>query len=79
MLFPTAHDQEVYFKSAEFLNNNLSQIIEYLQLNKSVYTGFKPLSMSSNRVVALLPTLTSPSITLISVRLVCSRCICCTY
>ena len=50
-----------------------------MQLNKSVYTGFKPLSMSSTRVVALVPTSTSPSITLISVRLVCSRCIRCAY
>ena len=28
----------------------MSQIIEYLQLNKTAYTGFKPLSMSSANI-----------------------------
>ena len=79
MLFPsTAQDQEDYFMKCR-VSEQLSQIIEYLQLNKTVYTGFKPLSMSSTWVVALVPTSTSASITLISVWLVCSRCIRCAY
>ena len=44
----------------------MSQIIEYVQLNKTAYTDFKSLSMSSTQVVALVPTSTSASITLIS-------------
>ena len=68
MLFLTAQDQEDYFKSAEFLNNCHKSLntCEYVQLNKTAYTDFKSLSMSSTKVVALVPTSTSASITLIS-------------
>ena len=44
------------------VSEQLSQIIEYVQLNKTAYTDFKLLSMSST----LVPTSTSASITLIS-------------
>ena len=48
------------------VSEQLSQITEYVQLNKTAYTDFKSLSMSSTQVVALVPTSTSASITLIS-------------
>ena len=48
------------------VSEQLSQIIEYVQLNKTAYADFKSLSMSSTQVVALVPTSTSASITLIS-------------
>ena len=49
------------------VSEQLSQIIEYVQLNKTTFTDFKSLSMSSTQVVALvLLTSTSASITLIS-------------
>ena len=47
-------------------SEQLSQMTEYVQLNKTAYTDFKSLSMSSTQVVALVPTSTSASITLIS-------------
>ena len=48
------------------VSEQLSQITGYVQLNKTAYTDFKSLSMSSTQVVALvLPTSTSASITLI--------------
>ena len=48
------------------VSEQLSQITEYVQLNKTADTDFKSLSMSSTQVVALVPTSTSASITLIS-------------
>ena len=48
------------------VSEQLSQITGYVQLNKTAYTDFKSLSMSSTQVVALVPTSTSASITLIS-------------
>ena len=48
------------------VSEQLSQITEYVQLNKTAYTDFKSLSMSSTQVVVLLPTSTSASITVIS-------------
>ena len=48
------------------VSEQLSQITEYVQLNKTAYTDFKSLSMSSTQVVALVPTSTSAPITLIS-------------
>ena len=48
------------------VSEQLSQITEYVQLNKTAYTDFKSLSMSSTQVVALVPTSTSASMTLIS-------------
>ena len=44
-----------------------------------IYTGLTSLSLSTTRVVALVPTLTSASIKLISVSLVWSRGIRCAY
>ena len=40
------------------VSEQLSQITEYVQLNKTAYTDFKSLSMSSTQVVALVPTST---------------------
>ena len=49
------------------VSEQLSQIIEYVKLNKTARTDFKSLSISSTQVVALVqPTSTSASITLIS-------------
>ena len=71
-LFPTAQDQEDYFKTASSVSEQLSQIIEYVQLNKTayIYTDVWSLFMSSTWVVALVPTSTSASIKLISIWLV---------
>ena len=64
MLFPTAQDQEDYFKRAEFLNNCQKSLNIY-NWTKTAYTGFKSLFMSSTRLVAS-PTSTSASVTSIT-------------
>ena len=48
------------------VSEQLSQITGYVQLNKTAYTDFKSLSVSSTKVVALVPTSTSAPLTLIS-------------
>ena len=77
-LFPTAQDQEDYFKSPEFLSNY------HKSLNMYNWTKLHILVLSHcpfviSGVVALVPTSTSALITLISVCLAWSRCIRCAY
>ena len=71
-LIPAAQDQEDYFKSAEFLNNchKLLNIYNWTKLHILVLSHCP---WVVPRVVALVPTSTSASITLISLWLVWSR------
>ena len=56
----------------------MSQIIEYLQLNKTAYTGFTPLSMSSTNIDICINNIDFRMVSL-QLSLSVSHCINCAY